>query len=139
MVLVATGHLAEAGGAQRIEADGHAAQASALERVGLIGKEDAVGGEREIVDARILRQQGDEAIEILAQQRLAAGEAHAGDAQAREDFHQASQLLEAQQLLARKPDVILLRHAVKAAQVAAIGDGQAQAFKRAAQAITHRK
>ena len=66
----------------------------ARERLGLLGKQHAVGGEREISQARILREHGDQPIEILAQQRLAAGQAHAGDAQAREDVHQTSQFLE---------------------------------------------
>ena len=36
-----------------------------------------------------------------------------------------------QHVLARQPDVVLLRHAVLAAQVAAVGDRQAQAAQRA--------
>ncbi len=100
MVLVAAGHLAEAGRSQRIEADGHAAEPGTLERLGLIGKENTVGREREIFHARILRQHGDQPVEILAEQRFATGKADAGDAQAREDFHQAGQFLEAEQFLA---------------------------------------
>ena len=44
-------------------------------------------------------------------------------------------LLEGEQALARQPDVVRLRHAVLAAQVAAIGDRDAQAAQRPAEAI----
>ena len=42
---------------QRVEADRDPLQPGVLERVGLIGEQDAVGGQREIVDAAFRRQQ----------------------------------------------------------------------------------
>ena len=47
-------------------------------------------------------------------------------------------LLEGQQRLARQPGVVRLRHAVLAAEVAAVGDGDAQAAQRTAEAVENR-
>ena len=54
----------------------------------------------------------DVAMKVLAQERLAAGEPHAIDAQVGENSHEARQFFKGEQLLARQPDVILLRHAI---------------------------
>ena len=102
-------------------------QAGALERRGLIGEKHAVGGEREIADARVRSQHLYQAVEVLAKERLAAGEPHAVDAEVGEDSDEARQFFKGEQFLARQPDVILFRHAVDAAQIAAVGDRDAQA------------
>ena len=57
------------------------------------------------------------------------------DAERSEHFHQPRNFLECQQFLPRQPDVILLRHAVVAAQVAAVGDRDAQAAQRPAKLV----
>ena len=54
-----------------------------------------------------------------------------------EDVDQRADLLEVQHVLARQPDVVVLRHAVFAAQVAAVGDRQPQVAQRPPEAIEH--
>src|SRR5574337_343365 len=57
------------------------------------------------------------------------------DAKLCEDIHQTARFLQRQDLLARKPDVLFFRHTVLAAQVAPVGDRQAQTAKRSAQQV----
>jgi len=68
--------------------------------------------------------------DVLAQQRLAPGEADLLDAVALEDAREPRDFLERQQLVPRQEFVVgpehLARHAVHAAEVAAIGDRDAQ-------------
>jgi hypothetical protein len=78
----------------------------------------------------------DQVLEVAAQQRLAAGDADLLDALVDEDFRDAHDLLEGQQLLARQEGVIVvedfLRHAIHAAEIAAVGDRDAQVAHAAA-------
>ena len=81
----------------------------------------------------------DQHLEVLAQQRLAAGEANLAHAVAGEQARQPRDLLEAQQCAVRQILVILvehfLRHAVAAAEVAAVGDADAQVGQRSRQPV----
>ena len=61
----------------------------------------------------------------LTQKRLAPGDADPASAQLGEDGGETAELLEGEKRFAREPDVVLLRHAVAAAEVAAVGDTQA--------------
>ena len=72
----------------------------------------------------------DERRKIAAEQRLAAGEPDLVDAEPDEHVDQPLDFLELQDVLARQPHVILLGHAVAAAQVAAVGDREAQVAQR---------
>src|SRR5206468_1586889 len=65
---------------------------------------------------------------------LAAGEADPAHAEAREDADDTDDLLEAQEVGAR-PEADLLRHAVGAAVVAAIGQRDPQVADAAAEAV----
>ena len=105
--------------------------------VDLIGEQDAVGREREIGEALLRRQQAHQHIEITAQQRLAARESEPVHAERQEDVDERADLLEVQDVLARQPHVLFLRHAVLAAEVAAVGDRQPQVFQRTVQEIKH--
>ena len=109
-----------------------------LQRVDLIGQQHAVGGEREIVAVRacaaIIRTS---AGDVAAQQRLAAGQPDLVDAERQEDVDERAGFLEVQHVLARQPDVVVLRHAVFAAQVAAVGDRQPQVAQRPAEGVIH--
>src|SRR5262245_33584851 len=109
-------------GAKRVEAHGDAVQTGCLQRPCLPGEQDAVGRDREIAQARFRGQEADEAVHVAPQERLAPGEPDLVDAQVHEHVGQRADLLEVQDLLARKPDVVLFRHAVCAPQVAAVGD-----------------
>ena len=72
-------------------------------------------------------------------ERLAAGEADLLDALGDEDAGEAGDLLEGQDLAAGQELVVaaedLLRHAVGAAEVAAVGDGDAQVVQRPPQRV----
>ena len=74
-------------------------------------------------------------VEVAAEQRFAAGQPEPVDAERDEDVDERADLLEVQHVLARQPHVLLLRHAVLAAQVAAVGDRQPQVPQRTAEAV----
>ena len=79
-------------------------------------------------------QPGDEARQIAAQQRLAAGQPHARHAlRRRRRRTRRSISSKRQQVRARQPDVLRLGHAVEAAQVAAVGHRHAQRAQWAAE------
>ena len=80
----------------------------------------------------------DEDRQIAPQQRLAAGNPHAIDAKRRKDVHEGADFLERQQVLARQPHVVGLRHAVMTPEVAAVRDGDPEAAQRACEAIEQR-
>jgi hypothetical protein len=101
----------------------------------VVGKQDSVGGECQVRQAGLCRQQTYQRVEVAAEQRLAAGEPDLVDAQGDEHVDQEADFLEVQQVLARQPDVFVFRHAVGAAQVAAVGDRQAQVFQRTTEAV----
>jgi hypothetical protein len=73
------------------------------------------------------REPGDEVRQVATQQRLAAGQPDLGHPELDERPHDPLELLEAQQLVSGEEGVVgpehLARHAVAAAQVAAVGDG----------------
>ena len=68
----------------------------------------------------------DQVRQIVAEQRLAAGEPQLGDAETDEDPRETVDLLEGENRRARQPHVFRLRHAVAAPHVAAIGDRDPQ-------------
>ena len=106
--------------------------------------------------SRLLRQQGavrrqrhveaadrgeplDQHLEVAAQERLAAGDPDLLDAVGDEGAREPLDLLEGEQLLAVHEAVAaaedLLRHAVDAAEVAAVRDRDAQVAERPAQGV----
>src|SRR6478672_9033284 len=124
-----------------VEADGDTVEAGIAERPGLCRQQGAVGGQGEVGEA-LRPQRGehrDQRLEVAAEQRLAAGEADLGDAGGQEQPGQTLDLLEAQQLLAAQEHEVvpehLLRHAVGAAEVAAIGDRDAQIAERPCESV----
>ena len=105
------------------------------QRFGVLGKQDAVGREREIADARIARR----AFRTrLGKSRRSSGSppVRRTSSTPREVNTSTSRAISSnvRSSCRGQPDVILLRHAVVAAQVAAIGHRDAQAAQRAAQA-----
>ena len=87
----------------------------------LLGKQNAIRCKRKIANARIGREHSNKLRKIAPQQRLAPRESHVFDAQRGKHLNQPRDFLERQQFLPRQPDVLLLRHAVVAAQVAPVG------------------
>jgi hypothetical protein len=81
----------------------------------------------------------DESLEIATQQRLAARDAQLARAECDERPGDTCDLLEGQQLAAVEEAVVapvhLLRHAVGAAEIAAVGDRDAQVAQRTAESV----
>ena len=74
-------------------------------------------------------------MQIAAHQWLAAGETELVDPQPRDDLHKAGDFLEREQFVPRHESHIFGRHAVEAADVAAIGDADPQAVVHTAKGI----
>jgi hypothetical protein len=131
-------HAAEDRIVERIEAHGDALQAGGLECLRALRQQGAVGRQRGF-DARNRRQQRDQLLGIPAQQRFAAGEPDLLNAVRCEEAHQPGDFLERQQFVARQEWVVAaeyrLRHAVGAAEVAAVGDRYAQVAQPASAGI----
>jgi hypothetical protein len=87
---------------------------------------DAVRGQADIRDARHAGELSHEVRQPAPEQRLAPGEPEFADAQRRDDAHEALDLLEREDLRARQPLHVLFGNAIRTAQVAAVGDGDAQ-------------
>jgi hypothetical protein len=110
---------------ERVERHVHALQARRNEVVRDLGQLDAVGRERDI-DVE-WREQGNESRDVRAHERFAAGEANRFKTEALDtNLGDASDLLVRQEFGAGQPVHALGRHAVGAAEVAAIGDRDPQ-------------
>ena len=70
----------------------------------------------EIVDARLRGEPLDEARQVLAKKRFTAGQT-CFHADVDERIDEAVDLLELQDVVARQPDIVLLRHAVLATRL----------------------
>ena len=108
----------------------------------LLRQQRAVGGERQ-VEARDLREHRHQALQVAPHQRLAAGEADFLHAEAGEQARQARDLLEREHFVVRDElEVVvehLARHAVHAAEVAAVGDRNAQVAQAAPERVRQRR
>ena len=124
---------------ERVEADGDAAQARVAQRVRLrAGQQRAVRRQGEVGETADAREHLHEALEVAADQRLAAGQADLADCHRRHQRDQPLDLLEAQDLVALEPRQPLGGHAVLAAEVAAVGDRHAQIADPAAVPVDKR-
>jgi hypothetical protein len=123
---VATRHREEAVALERVDRDVEPIHAGGHECLRVARQQEAVGRERELADVVDGGQHPGQAREVTAHERLAAGEAHVADAHRRQQRDHALELLEAQHLVALEPRQSLGRHAVLAAEVAAVGDRHAQ-------------
>src|SRR5712692_5156111 len=83
-----------------------------------------------IARARLGGEEADEARQVAPEERLAARETDLVHPEIHEDVGERADLLEVEDLLAREPDVVLLGHAVLAAQVASVGDRDAEVPER---------
>ena len=90
---------------QRVEAHGQAFQPRRPQCVDVVCQQDAVGREREILQAFFRREQPHERGEIAPQQRLAARQPHLVDTERDEDIHERADFLEVEDVLARQPGV----------------------------------
>ena len=91
-----------------------------------VRQQDAVGGHRHLADAGRRDDAPDQRRQAGPHQRLAARDADLADPEAGEQVHQPHQLVVGEELLAGQPLHPLRRHAVAAAEVAAVGDRESQ-------------
>jgi uncharacterized protein YjbJ (UPF0337 family) len=135
---VAPRQLGEAHVVERVERHVHAPQSRVDERTCQPVEQHAVRRQREVADAVDLREHPDEHRQVTAHERLAARQTHLVHAEPREDRDEARDLLEAQNLVTPEPLEPFRRHAVRAAEVALVGDGDADALDLAAPAVDER-
>ena len=137
--VAASVHRAEDFVVEAVQAHRHAVEARLGQTLGVVGQEVAVGGHGEVVDAGDHGEHRHQPLDVAAHQRLAAGEPDLAHAQAREDAGGAGDLLVGQhlvlgeELVARAED--LGRHAVGTAEVAAVGDRDAQVAEGAPEPV----
>ena len=128
-------HRLEGGIVERIEADGHPRQARILQRTRLLRQQRAIGRQRDVEIAQAA-QHRHQLFEMTTQQRLAAGQPDLAHAKVNEHAGDAGDLLEGQQLGVGQEWIVVaedvLRHAVDAAKIAAVGDRDPQVVQAAA-------
>ncbi len=125
-------------GQERVEADVEPSQAGIPQRLGLIGQQDAVRRQPDVFDAGNGSNLGDQLVEIAADERLATGEADFVDSQADDDPNEPFDLLEGEQLATVHEFGVVGRHAVEAADIAAVGDADPQVRMHAAETVDER-
>ena len=124
---VAAGDRGEPVGPQRVHRDVEPVDARRGQPLGAAGEADAVGGERDVRTRPQGRRRRDDVLQAAAQQRLAAGEAQLLHAEVvHRDRHEPDELVVGELLVARHPVEAFGGHAVGAAQVAAVGQGDAR-------------
>jgi hypothetical protein len=100
-------------------------------------EQHAIGRHREVANHRPVGQTPNQVRQVSPQQRFTAGQANLVDAKTREHVHERLDLLEVQDVLTRQPHVVRLRHAIAAAQIAAIGDRKTEVPERSVEAIDY--
>ena len=122
---------------ERVEADGDAIEPGVRERLRLRREQRRVGRQRQF-DLELC-ELGDQALEVAADERLAARDPQLAGAERDERARDARDLFERQELAPVEETMVapvdLLRHAVGAAEVAAVGDRDAQVPERPAKCV----
>ena len=105
----------------------------------LLREQRGVGRQRDVEVVAESRQPGDQELEVAPEKRLAARDAELLHAEVDEHARDALDLLERQELATRQEAVLvaedLLRHAVDAAEVAAVRDRDPQVANRPAEGV----
>ena len=117
-------HRAEDLVVERVEAHRDAREPGVRERLRLLRQERGVRRQRDVESSSSAASMRDQQLEIAAEERLAAGDAELPHAEVDEHARDALDLLEREELAPRQEPVLaaedLLRHAVDAAEVAAV-------------------
>ncbi len=111
------------------------AQTGVIQRASLLGQQHAVGGHRQVLNSGNGDQLLDQPGQILPHQRLAAGDAQLVDPQSGRYSRETLDLLERQNFPAIHKLDIVLRHAIKAADIAAVRHTDAQIVVRASEGV----
>ncbi len=132
-------HLLEDGRIEAVEAHGHALEPGRDQLGRMLGQQHAVGGQRDVLDARHAVEVGDQVRQVGAEQRLAPGQPQLAHPEGHEQPRQPHDLVEREPLAGAHELVLLvellLRHAIGAAEVAAIHHGNAQIVHRTPERI----
>ena len=123
---------------ERIERDVHARKPCCLQFACKAGQENAIGGDRHIFDALDVLASADQVLRSFAHERLATREAQMLDAASCSYFHHAHDLFEGEDLVMFAGFNACFGHAVYAAQIAPIGERDAQVVYVASKAVFHR-
>ena len=117
---------------ERVEAHVHTFEPGGAKIVGHRDQLESVGGDRKIEVWRQRVQHGDQSRQIGAHGRLATGQPDAIDPEIETDACEPRDLFVGEEIILRQPRHAFGRHAVDAAQIAAIGHRDAQVAHRAA-------
>ena len=120
---------------ERVERDVNAVKPGIFELRRQLGQQGTVGGERDVLDLRNRADVANERDDTATDQRLAARQAYAANALPRYQAHKAGDFLGAEQLVVCTGRHAIGRHAVNAAEIALVGNGNAQVVDIAAKAV----
>ncbi len=127
---------------EAVQAHGDALESGGLQFHRMLGEQDAVGGQGDIVDAGDAGQIAHQVGQIGSQQRLATRESQLAHAEPREQAHQSHDFLEAQPFARAQEPILVVEsvpgHAVRAAEIAAIHYGDAQVVQGPATRVARR-
>jgi hypothetical protein len=135
---VAPGHLGEAVPQQRVARDRGAVHPGLRERLREPLEQHAVRRQRDVQLRPRVTEHPDQDREIGANEGLATGHLQAPHPQADERCEQSRELLEGEELVLREPRQALERHAVRAAEVAPVGDGDPEVVGDAVEGVDQR-
>jgi len=128
------GEVAEAVGVDAVEADVEAVDAGVFEALGVLAQVGGVGGHAQFVEAGQCAELFHEGDDAAPNEGFAAGDADFVDAEFGEALAELRHFFDAEQFVAWQEGHVF-GHAVAAAQVAAVGDGQAHVGDLAAEAV----
>ena len=115
-------------------------QSGVVELPGLLGQQDAVGGQGQVLDAGDRHQLADQLREVLADQRLAAGDAQLADAHRHRNPNKTFDFLESSGYLSRGSKLYsVFGHAIEAPDVAAIRHADPQVVVQATEGVCEGK
>ena len=136
--VVAPGDVLEPFPVERIQMDVDPPQSGVVELLGVLGQQDAVGGQGQVLDAGDRHQLANQLGEAFADQRLAAGDAQLADAHGDRNLNKMLDFLERQDVLAGLELDPFFGHAIETADVTAVGDADPQVVVQAAEAVDER-
>ena len=135
----AAGDLGEFRRVERVDRDVDPAHAAIAQFAGIAGELAAVGRQGQLVEragAEMAAERAEEGHDVAADQRLTAGQAELLDAEPDEGAAHPVELFEGQELGFRQKRH-LFRHAIDAAEVAAVGDRYAQIGDGSSKRVDH--
>ena len=118
-----------------VEADVHPAEACVEQLLSLFTEQNAVRGEANVRDAFDPDEFLNQLMQISANERFSARESNFVDAERCDDAHESFDFLEAEEVGSIHELDVFSRHAIKAANVAAIRHADAQVVVNSAKAI----